>query len=124
MPLRKLAKGGRIHIHIHEHGGQVTRTLMYTRARPGKNRTPITVYASARDLCLLAWCTGWRGSAALMLLVLTAISSRYRGASGMDKSLLHWSAAKNSPDKNGDTLDKPKAQKSQAMSEAQPVPQK
>jgi hypothetical protein len=31
----------------------------------------------------------------------------YKGASGMDKSLLHWSAAKDSP---------------QAMSEARPIP--
>ena len=46
----------------------------------------------------------------------------YKGASGMDKSLLHWSAAKDSPDKLGDTLDKPKVEKTQAMSEARPIP--
>jgi hypothetical protein len=46
----------------------------------------------------------------------------YKGASGMDKSLLHWSAGNESPDKPGDTPDKPKAEKAQAMSEAQPIP--
>ena len=45
----------------------------------------------------------------------------YKGESGMDKSLLHWPAAKDSPDKHGDTPDKPKVEKTQAMSEAQPI---
>ena len=40
----------------------------------------------------------------------------------MDKSLLHWSVAKDSPDKPGDTPDKPTVEKTQAMSEAQPIP--
>ena len=40
----------------------------------------------------------------------------------MDKSLLNWSAAKDSSDQHGDAPDKPKVEKSQAMSEAQPVP--
>jgi hypothetical protein len=46
----------------------------------------------------------------------------YKGASGMDKSLLHWSIANDSPDKPGDTPDKPKVEKTQAMSEAKPIP--
>jgi hypothetical protein len=46
----------------------------------------------------------------------------YKGAGGMDKSLLHWSAAKDSPDKPGDVPEKPKVEKTQAMSEAQPIP--
>jgi len=46
----------------------------------------------------------------------------YKGASGMDKSLLHWSAAKDGPDKPGDTPEKPKAENAQVMSEAQKIP--
>jgi hypothetical protein len=42
----------------------------------------------------------------------------YKGASGMDKSLLHWSAAKDSPG----TPDKPKVEKPQTISEARPLP--
>jgi hypothetical protein len=45
----------------------------------------------------------------------------YKGAGGMDKSLLHWSAATDSSDMHGDTPDKPKSEKTQAMSEAQPI---
>jgi hypothetical protein len=40
----------------------------------------------------------------------------------MDKSLLHWSIANDSPDKPGDTPDKPKIEKTQATSEAKPIP--
>ena len=39
----------------------------------------------------------------------------YKGAGGMDKSLLHWSAAEG-------TSDKPKVGQAQAMSEVQPAP--
>ena len=46
----------------------------------------------------------------------------YKGASGMDKSLLHWSAAEDSPDKPEDTPDKPKVGKTQAIPEVQPIP--
>jgi len=46
----------------------------------------------------------------------------YKGASGMDKSLLHWSAAEDSPDKPEDTPDKPKVEKTQAIPEVQPIP--
>jgi hypothetical protein len=45
----------------------------------------------------------------------------YKGARGMDKSLLHWSAAKGSPDTPEDTPDKPKVGKTQAVSEVQPI---
>jgi hypothetical protein len=46
----------------------------------------------------------------------------YKGASGMDKSLLHWSAAKDSPDAPDDMPDKPKVGKTQTMSQVQPIP--
>jgi hypothetical protein len=46
----------------------------------------------------------------------------YKGASGLDKSLLHWSAAKDSPDTPEDTPNKPKVGKTQAISEVQPIP--
>ncbi|HEY6257132.1 MAG TPA: hypothetical protein VIY51_15210 [Xanthobacteraceae bacterium] len=46
----------------------------------------------------------------------------YKGASGMDKSLLHWPAADDSRDKLEVTLDKPKEDKPQAMPEMQPIP--
>jgi hypothetical protein len=39
----------------------------------------------------------------------------------MDKSLLHWSAPTDSSDMHGDTPDKPKLEKTQAMSEARPI---
>jgi hypothetical protein len=39
----------------------------------------------------------------------------------MDKSLLGWSVSKESPDKTGDTPDKSGVNKTQAMSEAQPI---
>jgi len=39
----------------------------------------------------------------------------YKGASGMDKSLLHWSAAE-------DTPNKPEAEKTQAILEVRPIP--
>ena len=45
----------------------------------------------------------------------------YRGARGMDKSLLHWSTPTDSADMHGDTPDKPKLEKTQAMSEAEPI---
>jgi hypothetical protein len=38
------------------------------------------------------------------------------------KSLLDWSIANDSRDKPGDTPDKPKVEKTQAMSEAKPIP--
>jgi hypothetical protein len=46
----------------------------------------------------------------------------YKGASGMDKSLLHWSAGKGGLDKPEDPPDKPKMDKAQAMLEAQRIP--
>jgi hypothetical protein len=39
----------------------------------------------------------------------------------MDKSLLHWSAATDSSDMHGDTPNKPRSERTQAMSEAQPL---
>jgi hypothetical protein len=46
----------------------------------------------------------------------------YKGASGTDKSLLHWSAGKGGLDKPGETPDKPKIDKTQAMLEPQRSP--
>jgi hypothetical protein len=46
----------------------------------------------------------------------------YKGASGMDKSLLHWSAAEDSPDKPEDTPARTKVEKTQALSEVQSIP--
>ena len=45
----------------------------------------------------------------------------YKGAIGMDKSLLHWSVAKESPDRPGGTPDTSEIKKARAMSESQPI---
>jgi hypothetical protein len=46
----------------------------------------------------------------------------YKGASGMDKLLLHWSAADDSRDEPKDKPDKTKVEKIQALSEVQSIP--
>jgi hypothetical protein len=46
----------------------------------------------------------------------------YKGAAGMDKSLLHWPADDDSHDRLSDTLDKPKEENLLAMPQVQPVP--
>jgi hypothetical protein len=46
----------------------------------------------------------------------------YKGASGMDKSLLHWSAVKDGLDKPGGTPDRTKVEKAQVMLESQRIP--
>jgi hypothetical protein len=46
----------------------------------------------------------------------------YKGASGMDKSLLHWPAAEDSPDTPENMPDKPKVERTQAIPEMQPIP--
>jgi hypothetical protein len=46
----------------------------------------------------------------------------YQGASGMDKSLLHWPAADGGPDAFAAALDKPRAAGISAMPEVGPIP--
>jgi hypothetical protein len=46
----------------------------------------------------------------------------YRGASGIDKSLLHWSAAEDSLDKSEGTAKTPEAEISQEAPEMLPIP--
>jgi len=47
----------------------------------------------------------------------------YRGAPGMDKSLLHWSAGDDNPDRTADTSDKPEMAKAQAVAPVHAIPQ-
>jgi sulfite exporter TauE/SafE len=77
--LRKLAKGGRIHIHVHEHGGQVhAHPHVHESAPREEPHTHHGLRFGARPL-LIGMVHGLAGSAALMLLVLTTISSSLVG---------------------------------------------
>jgi hypothetical protein len=46
----------------------------------------------------------------------------YKGAAGMDKSLLHWPDGDDAPDRTERPLDKPEMAKAQAMPQVQPIP--
>jgi hypothetical protein len=46
----------------------------------------------------------------------------YKGAGGMDKSLLHWPAPESGADKPEDTPDTPGVERTQAMPKEQPIP--
>jgi sulfite exporter TauE/SafE len=77
--LRKLATGGRIHIHVHEHGGQVhAHPHVHESAPREEPHTHHGLRFGARPL-LIGMVHGLAGSAALMLLVLTTISSSFIG---------------------------------------------
>src|SRR5882672_5360837 len=77
--LRKLARGGRIHMHVHEHGGRVhVHPHIHETSHEDQPHTHHGLRFGARPL-LIGMVHGMAGSAALMLLVLTTISSSMVG---------------------------------------------
>lgn len=73
--LRKLAHGGHVHIHVHEHGGHLhAHPHLHDGAHKEEPHTHHGLRFGARPL-LVGLVHGLAGSAALMLLVLTTISS-------------------------------------------------
>jgi sulfite exporter TauE/SafE len=81
--LRKLARGGHLHIHVHEHGGHLHAHphLHSATERRATEETPHTHHGlrlGVRPL-FVGIMHGMAGSAALMLLVLTNISSSLVG---------------------------------------------
>jgi ABC-type nickel/cobalt efflux system permease component RcnA len=73
--LRKLARGGRVHIHVHEHGGNAhAHPHVHDGAHKEEPHTHHGLRFGARPL-LIGVMHGLAGSAALMLLLLTTISS-------------------------------------------------
>ena len=77
--LRKLARGGRIHLHAHQHG---TLAHLHPHIHEGEPDTGAGAHhglgLNARPL-LVGMLHGLAGSAALMLLVLSTVSSRLAG---------------------------------------------
>jgi len=73
--LRKLARGGHVHVHVHEHGGHAhAHPHIHDRKAKEEPHTHHGLNLGARPL-LVGLVHGLAGSAALMLLVLTTISS-------------------------------------------------
>ncbi len=73
--LLKLARGGHLHVHVHEHGGhQHAHPHIHQKEQREAAHTHHGVGFGARPL-LIGIVHGLAGSAALMLLVLTTISS-------------------------------------------------
>lgn len=73
--LRKLARGGRVHLHVHEHGGHLHAHPHIHEPLPSEEpHTHHGLKFGARPL-LIGLVHGLAGSAALMLLILTTISS-------------------------------------------------
>jgi high-affinity nickel-transport protein len=73
--LRKLARGGQVHIHLHEHGGHLhAHPHVHDRAQKEEPHTHHGLGFGARPF-LIGLVHGLAGSAALMLLVLTTVSS-------------------------------------------------
>lgn len=73
--LRKLARGGHAHIHVHQHGGHAhAHPHVHERAQKEEPHTHHGLKFGARPL-LIGLGHGLAGSAALMLLILTTISS-------------------------------------------------
>ena len=77
--LRKLARGGRIHLHAHQHGSLAH---LHPHIHDGEHETEAGAHhglgLNARPL-LVGMLHGLAGSAALMLLVLSTVSSRLAG---------------------------------------------
>lgn len=77
--LRKLARGGRIHVHVHKHGDRLhAHPHLHEATREDQPHTHHGLRFGARPL-LIGMVHGMAGSAALMLLVLTTISSSLVG---------------------------------------------
>src|SRR6267143_1260656 len=77
--LRKLARGGHIHIHVHEHGGHLhAHPHIHDGAHEEEPHTHHGLRFGARPL-FIGIVHGLAGSAALMLVVLTTISSPFVG---------------------------------------------
>jgi len=77
--LRKLARGGHVHIHVHEHGGHLhAHPHIHEKAQEDEPHTHHGLRFGARPL-LIGMVHGLAGSAALMLLVLATISSSLVG---------------------------------------------
>jgi sulfite exporter TauE/SafE len=73
--LRKLASGGHVHIHMHEHGGhQHAHPHLHEKGQKEEPHTHHGLAFGARPL-LIGIVHGLAGSAALMILVLATISS-------------------------------------------------
>jgi hypothetical protein len=76
--LKKLARGGRVHLHAHAHGGRVH--LHPHIHGGGPEPVPHTHHGvSFAQPVVIGMVHGLAGSAALMLLVLSTISSRWLG---------------------------------------------
>jgi sulfite exporter TauE/SafE len=77
--LRKLARGGQVHIHVHEHGGHLhAHPHVHDRAHQEEPHTHHGLGFGARPF-LIGLMHGLAGSAALMLLVLTTVASPFIG---------------------------------------------
>ena len=77
--LRKLARGGHVHMHVHEHGGHLhAHPHIHEKAHEDQPLTHHGLRFGARPL-LIGMVHGLAGSAALMLLVLATISSSLVG---------------------------------------------
>jgi sulfite exporter TauE/SafE len=77
--LRKLARGGHLHIHVHEHGGHLhAHPHIHDKAQADEPHTHHGLRFGARPL-LIGMVHGLAGSAALMLLILATISSSLLG---------------------------------------------
>jgi hypothetical protein len=78
--LRKLARGGRLHLHVHQHGG---REHIHPHVHDGTPETDPQTHHGLRLVgtrpLLVGLLHGLAGSAALMLLVLSTISSKLIG---------------------------------------------
>lgn len=77
--LRKLARGGQVHIHVHEHGGHLhAHPHVHDRVHKEEPHTHHGLGLGARPF-LIGLMHGLAGSAALMLLVLTTVASPFIG---------------------------------------------
>jgi sulfite exporter TauE/SafE len=77
--LRKLARGGHLHLHVHQHGGRVHAHPHIHDGAPETDPHTHHGYQSGMRPLLVGMVHGLAGSAALMLLVLSTISSPFVG---------------------------------------------